>query len=478
MNNKFSEIYLEKNMESFGSFKDSKKVNILESNQNIIKNNIKLIENFASFGKCPGGNGSYDCKYTYDKKRDNEKTSSCNTSCQKTYTYREYDRQNNNPQQCVQYKTRAGAKHNLFSCEKKGDINVSWRTEILSCNKGEGDCPHDPVDCVYSYGKCQEERLPGGGRKCVKKLKITKKAAHGGTACPTLKEIECPPDGDGCPYIPVDCEEGYGACKILDDIDVPSNLIGKCGKKNVIYKNSNHGGKSCVNSKYKPCNDGEGECPKDCDGNWTECNEDCKSIFIKSINESNGGKCPPENKPKPECKPGMGKCAANIDCEGEWSECTSYPDCERVYSHKVKQSGKGINCRYRDGFTQKCDSCEAPAPPPKEPGVIDDTESQPVNDSTPQTPSPVISLPEEIPPVKIPPNITPVPPSKPKPNPSKDSEQKTEQKDENKEEQISETSMLSNENTLIIIYMMGAIILLLFIFIVIYEPKEIVLNIE
>ena len=174
----------------------------------------------------------------------------------------------------------------------------------------------------------------------------------------------------------------------------------------------------------------------------------------------------------------MGKCAANIDCEGEWSECTSYPDCERVYSHKVKQSGKGINCRYRDGFTQKCDSCEAPAPPPKEPGVIDDTESENVNDSTPQTPPPVINLPEEIPPVKIPPNITPVPPSKPKPNPSKDSEEKTEQKDENKEEPISETSMLSNENTLIIIYMMGAIILLLFIFIVIYEPKEIVLNIE
>ena len=474
MNNKFSEIYLEKNKEIFESF-DSKK--LIENFGNDYTKRGPYDGSWQWGGPCPKEYpfGTY---HNFEVTRDNESRTKCDSQCERNYSYREYEKHTGG-YRCIQHWSGSGryaqapyneptnTLHSVYFLDPDStkDKNFLWKNEIEKCKPGEGNCPQD---CEYEYSKCDDN--------CKKYLTIHKESKNSGKKCPE-KVRDCV-EGVECPFKPIDCEEGYGACKILDDIDVPSNLIGKCGKKNVIYKNSNHGGKSCVNSKYKACNDGEGECPKDCDGNWTECNEDCRSIFIKSINESNGGKCPPENKPKPECKPGMGKCAANIDCEGEWSECTSYPDCERVYSHKVKQSGKGINCRYRDGFTQKCDSCEAPAPPPKEPGVIDDKESEPVNDSTPQTPPPVINLPEEIPPVKIPPNITPVPPSKPKPNPSIDSEEKTEQKDENKEEPISETSMLSNENTLIIIYMMGAIILLLFIFIVIYEPKEIVLNIE
>ena len=47
-------------------------------------------------------------------------------SCQKTYTYRKFDRQKNNPQSCRQTSGgRAGPKHEFKSCENTGDINMS-----------------------------------------------------------------------------------------------------------------------------------------------------------------------------------------------------------------------------------------------------------------------------------------------------------------------------------------------------------------
>ena len=332
MFNKLSEIYLNKNKDILEPF--DKKINKVNKIKNMVENYDRLIEGFPS-GKCPGGR-NYDCNYTYETIKDNENTTKCNSSCEKTYSYRLYERQNNDPTSCRQSKTTRGTRHYFGSCDKQPDTNFRFESEIQTCQPGEGDCPHDPVDCVSSYGKCQEERLPGGGRKCVKKLNITTEAAHGGTACPSENEIQCPPDGDGCPFIPVDCEEGYGDCKLNKD--------GKCVKENIIYQNPIHGGKECSNAKFIDCKDGEGSCPTDCVGKFSLCNSKCFKAYQVSQEAKNGGKkCPYINGHIENCEPGeSGSCQENKDCVGSWSKCDN--NCFKTFEVKEQAKGNG-SCR-------------------------------------------------------------------------------------------------------------------------------------
>ena len=341
-NNNFSKVYLSKNKEILEPF--DKKINKVNKIKNMVENYDRLIEGFTTkWGKCPGGS-SYDCNYTYETIKDNENTTKCNSSCEKTYSYRLYERQNNDPTSCKQNKTVRGTRHYFGSCDKQPDTNFRFKSEIQTCQAGEGDCPYDPVDCVSSYGKCKEERLPGGGRKCVKKLNITTEAAHGGTACPTLKEIECSPDGDGCPYIPVDCQEGYGSCKL--------NKEGKCVKENIIYQNPAHGGKECVNKNTVECEDGEGSCPVDCVGKFTLCNSQCfKAYQISQPGKNGGKKCPHSNGHIVNCNPGeSGDCQDNKNCIGEWSRCDN--NCFKRFEVIEPEKGNG-SCRLR-GKVLKC----------------------------------------------------------------------------------------------------------------------------
>ena len=185
MNNKFFEIYLEKNKDIFEPF-----------------DNSGLIENFSLgsiSGECPGGNGSYGCKYLYDKMKDNEKTSSCNTSCQKTYTYRGYDRQNNNPQRCTEIDSwgpgsHGGKRHYLSPCEDTGVINIAWHTEYLSCNKGEGDCGRR--HCIGEWKRCDSN--------CKQKYKVIQAKVGSGDDCPyeDNTERDCQPGEGDCPLPP------------------------------------------------------------------------------------------------------------------------------------------------------------------------------------------------------------------------------------------------------------------------------------
>ena len=422
MNNKLSEIYLEKNKDVFNSFDKEKLIENFKYEPASKKySDIAGAKphDYGWYGQCPK-EYPRGLNLQFETVRDNESRSICNSSCERNYSYREYQK-NISANNCNQ-QHRADWSigkyrhfHNVYfyKGDPEEDKDVVWRNIHETCKPGEGNCPQD---CEYEYSKCDD--------KCKKYLTIHKKSKNAGKPCPDpvrdcIKGVECPFD-------PIDCNETYGECHILNESDVPSNLKGKCGKANQIYQNPKHGGKSCVNTKYKSCNEGEGNCPKDCDGYWRYCNQDCESTFVKTVDNKNGGKCPPDNIPKPECKPGMGQCVANIDCEGEWSECSSYPDCEKVYNHNIKKSGKGINCRYRDGYTKKCDSCEAPAPPPKEPGVVEDIDSTPVDDLKPE------------------PTPTPAP------------------------------AQESNESNTMVIYAMGAIILLLIAYIMMSGTKEIV----
>jgi len=319
-----------------------------------IDGNLKenITENFAPFfkkGKCPGGHKKVNCSYTYETTRDKENTTTCNSSCEKIYTYRQFKRQNNDPKECV---FLGFSNQSAYSdCPKMDDKDIEWKTELLKCEPGEGNCPHDPVDCVSSYGKCLEEKLPDGGRKCVKKLNITTEAAHGGKECPIDKEIECSPDGDGCPYLPVDCKEAYSECQIINDTNAPSNIKGKCSKKNIIYKNSAHGGKLCKNETYVRCNDGEGSCPSDCKGIFSNCASNCKKKYKITSYAKNGGKeCDYNNDQIIDCR--GDNCIESIDCVGSWSNCDS--NCEKTWNITTKQQGNGQNCRFRDGVKRKC----------------------------------------------------------------------------------------------------------------------------
>lgn len=314
--------------------------------------NKELLEPFGtSYGNyCNPENRICEEGYTWTTKYSNPDYGLCNSKCKREKQYTSWSEITSALDSLQSGRTTGrGARKYCRSSSCSDAIgtkkNYISHLEISSdCKPGDGDCPFDLVNCVSSYGKCKEERLPGGGRKCVKKLKITKEAANGGTACPTLKEIECPPDGDGCPYIPVDCQEGYGSCKL--------NKEGKCVKENIIYQNPAHGGKECVNKNIVECEDGEGSCPVDCVGKFTLCNSQCfKAYQISQPGKNGGKKCPHSNGHIVNCNPGeSGDCQDNKNCIGEWSRCDN--NCFKRFEVSEPEKGSG-SCRFK-GKVLKC----------------------------------------------------------------------------------------------------------------------------
>ena len=112
MNSNYSKLFLEKNMESFGSYK-----------------NRNSIENFGAYfakGKCPGGKDKEECIYTYETIKDKENTTTCNSSCEKIHTYRQFKRQNNDPKKCIYIKMIKKSAYD--DCQKMKDKDIEWKT--------------------------------------------------------------------------------------------------------------------------------------------------------------------------------------------------------------------------------------------------------------------------------------------------------------------------------------------------------------
>ena len=280
----------------------------------------------------------------------------------------------------------------------------------------------NPIDCDYKYDKCDS--------KCNSKLIINEKPDKEGSKCPTDDSIKCPQGVDDCPYTPINCKESYSKCQILNGNKVPDNFKGKCGKKNIIYENNKYKGKVCKNKHYILCIDGQGSCPKDCEGKWTDCDKFCKRKWITTKEAINGGKCIFKNKTQ-NCNPGEGNCEQNIDCEGNWSACINKNNkCVKKWNITKKEKGLGDKCRYRDKMEVPCNSCVII---PKKPDIIikptpipgPKRTSTPIPDPVPiPTPDPVpIPTPDPVP-VPLPtsdpvpdPIPLPKPMSKPKPTP-------------------------------------------------------------
>ena len=255
-----------------------------------------------------------------------------------------------------------------------------------------------PVDCKYKYDKCDS--------KCNSKLIIEINPDKDGKKCPRENSIKCPEGVGDCPHTPINCNEIYSKCKILNDNEVPNEFKGRCGKKNIIYEKSKHNGKPCKNSPYKLCMDGQGSCPKDCVGKWSKCNKFCKSNWITTKKEINGGKCIFKNKTK-NCNPGEGECEENIDCEGTWSKCINKNNkCVKIWNVTRKQKGLGNKCRYIDQMEVSCDDCEIipKIPDIKRPPVEIPEVPEEVPVKIPEVNRPPVEVPEvpEEVPVKIP----------------------------------------------------------------------------
>ena len=153
-----------------------------------------------------------------------------------------------------------------------------------------------PVDCKYKYDKCD--------LNCNSKLIIEIKPDDDGKKCPE-NLIKCPEGKDDCPYKPVDCIESYSDCKLID---------GECKKKKIIYQQSLHNGKNCVLPEYIKCQDGEGLCPVNCIGQFSNCNNECEMEYQIVRPAINGGKsCIHKNGYKTACEPGQGNCPSEAN---------------------------------------------------------------------------------------------------------------------------------------------------------------------
>ena len=216
------------------------------------------------------------------------------------------------------------------------DLNLERDKFVLQINKLIIDFI-SPINCEYSYGECDS--------KCKSHINITKQPLRGGKSCPP-SSLNCNPGEDKCPHTPVDCQESYSKCKITNDSNAPSNIKGKCSKKNIIYKNSAHGGKPCKNETYVRCN-----CSSDCVGKFSYCASDCTKKYKITSNAKNGGKeCDYNNDQIIDCN--GDNCIESVDCIGSWSNCDS--NCEKTWNITTEKQGRGTSCRFRNGIKLKC----------------------------------------------------------------------------------------------------------------------------
>ena len=256
-------------------------------------------------------------------------------------------------------------------------------------------------DCTYKYGTCKKGVNQLDPDECYQKKNVSAIAMYGGE-CPGDDYIKCSPGEGLCPK---NCVGSFGSCY--------SDENGKCVKKYTIYSESKNNGLKCEhdNGLIVECNEGEGNCNVDCEGNWSVCNENCSKTYnINKERKNSGKKCESNQGDVKICDPGDGQCPNNVDCEGEFTECSSYPSCERTFKITKQKEGRGgNNCRYRDGYKEKCVTCkphveipkppvEQPKPPVDQPPV--EIPKPPVDQPPAEIPKPPVKIPK--PPVEIP----------------------------------------------------------------------------
>jgi hypothetical protein len=180
-----------------------------------------------------------------------------------------------------------------------------------------------PVDCKVSewsaWGPCS---APCGGGTRTRSRTVDIAAAHGGKACPALREtIAC--NSHSCP---VDC--------VVGDFGNWSPCTEPCGggvetrTRDVKVANA-HGGKLCpALSESRACN--TQPCPVDCVvgefGEWGECSRSCgggekiRTRAIVTAPAHEGKPCPPLTQ-KESCN----TRSCPVDCKvtewGQWGEC-------------------------------------------------------------------------------------------------------------------------------------------------------------
>ena len=136
MNNKFSEIYLEKNKDIFNSFNKEK----LIENFNYVPSSKKYSDTagarphpYGWYGLCPTEYPK-GLNLQFETVRDHEHRSTCNTSCERNYSYREYQK-NISANTCnsahrIDYSIRAYRHFHdvyFYEADSSEDKDIVWK---------------------------------------------------------------------------------------------------------------------------------------------------------------------------------------------------------------------------------------------------------------------------------------------------------------------------------------------------------------
>ena len=234
MNNKFSKIYIEKYNDLFGAFKKeySRSKNFQNNHNKIPEEFTTLTSSWADspYGSCPDSVDK-SCYY-YPPKTiiDSEIKTKCNTSCERNYIYREFNKSNIinssycknvqlpkpcEPNRACSTETVPGKK--FVNCNDKIE-NVKWKTEIQQCDIGEGDCGRK--HCIGIWRKCDSN--------CKRKYKVIQAKVGSGDDCPHADNTEWP------------CQPGEGDCPLPPG---PPGPRGEKGDKGDIGNTGDVGGK-------------------------------------------------------------------------------------------------------------------------------------------------------------------------------------------------------------------------------------------
>lgn len=215
-----------------------------------------------------------------------------------------------------------------------------------NCKYGEGGClsKDTPLDCKGEWSECNED--------CERSFKITRESKYGGKSCDLVKQqtlLEtCSPGEDECPLQnnPIDCEGEWSECN--EDCERTFN----------IRTQPQYSGRECPTVDPNPtCQDGEERCqftPIDCIGHWSDCNSDCDREYIIDQESRYGGEsC--DKSSKPQCQPNEGECREDVEmCEGYWEPCSE--DCEttRRWVTSLYEKEKGKECPNKFIEPEKC----------------------------------------------------------------------------------------------------------------------------
>ena len=201
------------------------------------------------------------------------------------------------------------------------------------CNPGDGDCPPD-IDCAGTWRPCTAACEDADDRV----WDVTDAQSGKGAPCPVADACN-PGDGD----CPVDC-----AYTRLDAADCTG-----CGEEltDTVVSTPDGRESECTDINTYPCAAGDGACPVDCAytrldaADCTTCGEELTDTVV-STPARRESECPDIN--TYTCVAGDGACPR--DCAGSWSDCNEF--CSRTWIQTVAPSSNGEECPSLTDTTQ------------------------------------------------------------------------------------------------------------------------------